>query len=125
MSTPITDPDGTIPVPVAKEWAENWRTFLSTSEQEFVTRSFMVPICDFQNILLYNPDAEYVRAYIGLESATDPLSAKLMLVPVTDGSEIHVIPGTLGDAPKSNVYDLTTSCPPTCVTTPPGDTLDT
>jgi hypothetical protein len=119
MSTENTlnnDPDGTIPVDIARVWAENWRTYISTSGSEFVTRSFLIPIIDFQNILLYNPDAESVRAYIGLESATDPLTAKLMLVPVEGGQEVlvkDIVGGGLGD-PNSNVYDFTKACPPDC-----------
>lgn len=123
---PITDPDGTIPVAVAKEWAANWRTFISTTSPDFVTRSFLIPIIDFQNILLYNPSAEAVRAFIGLTDPEDATTAKLMLVPVMEEEEILVLPlvgGGLGDT-QSNVYDMTTACPPTCVTTPVGDTLD-
>ncbi|RYU90736.1 hypothetical protein EWM62_08815 [Mucilaginibacter terrigena] len=122
---PITDPDGTIPLPVAKEWAENWRTFISTNSPEFITRSFMIPIFDFQNILLYNPTAESVKAFIGLTDPTDATTAQLMLVPIVDGEEVHLLPlvgGGLGDT-QSNVYDMTTACPPTCITSP-GDTLD-
>lgn len=124
-NTSTNDPDGTIPVEIAKEWAENWRTYLATSDSEFIARSFLIPIIDFQNIMLYNPDAEAVRAFIGLESATDPLTAKLMLVPVQNGEEILVkaiVGGGLGES-QSNIYDFTKACPPDCVT-PVGDTLD-
>lgn len=124
-NTPPQDPDGTIPVDVAREWAANWRTYLSTSNQDFITRSFTLPIIDFKNILLYNPDAESVRAFIGLESATDPLSAKLILVPIVDGKEILVtLTNNLGDAGTSNVYDLSKACPPQCAITTSDDTLD-
>lgn len=124
---PTTDPDGTIPVATAKEWALNWRDYLATATTDFVTRSFDIPIIDFKNILLYNPDAESVKAYIGLKDPADPLSAQLMLVPIVDGTEVHVLPlvgGPVGDS-QSNVYDVTTACPPNCVSDPPpGDTLD-
>ena len=128
MSTENTsnnDPDGTIPVDVARAWAENWRTYIAAEDPGFVIRSFFIPIIDFQNIVLYNPDAEGVRAFIGLEDETDPLTAKLMLVPVVNGEEIlvkSVVGGGLGD-PNSNIYDLTRACPPDCVN-PVGDTLD-
>jgi hypothetical protein len=124
-NTSTNDPDGTIPVELAREWADNWRTYLSTSDSEFIARSFLIPIIDFQNIMLYNPDAEAVRAFIGLESATDPLSAKLMLVPVENGQEVLVkaiAGGGLGGS-ESNVYDFTKACPPDCPVTV-GDTLD-
>nr|WP_067060867.1 hypothetical protein [Mucilaginibacter sp. L294] len=126
-NTPINDPDGTIPVVVAKEWAANWRTYLGNSDAEFVARSFIIPIIDFQNILLYNPNAESVRAYIGLEDAADPLTAKLLLVPVENGQEIlvkDIVGGGLG-GPNSNVYDFTRACPPECpAPTPNQDTLE-
>lgn len=124
-NTPIADPDGTIPVDVAREWADNWRTYIATSGSEFIARSFLIPIIDFQNIMLYNPDAEAVRAFIGLESATDPLSAKLMLVPVENGQEVLVkslVGGELGGS-QSNVYDFTKACPPDCPVTV-GDSLE-
>ncbi|GGH15829.1 hypothetical protein [Mucilaginibacter phyllosphaerae] len=115
MST-TNDPDGTIPVTTAKEWAANWRDYLKTANPDFITRSFVIPIVDFKNILLYNPDAEAVKAFIGLEFAGDALSAKLMLVPVNGGEEVlykHLTDEKVGN-PPSNVYDLTTACPPTC-----------
>jgi len=118
------DPDGTIPVTTAKEWAENWRIYLATATTDFVTRSFLIPIIDFQNILLYNPNAESVRAYLGLEDAQDVTSVKLMLVPVNEGEEVHYVSvGSAPGEPKSNVYDFTTSCPPTCGSGV-GDTLE-
>ncbi|MBD1395325.1 hypothetical protein [Mucilaginibacter glaciei] len=117
-----TGPDGTIPVNDAITLTRNWRTYLAASQQGFIAQSFSIPIVDFQNILTYNPDAEAVRAYIGLESATDPLSAKLVLVPVVDGQDVLFIdtttPGGVGGDPNSsNVYDLTNVCPPTCAAT--------
>jgi hypothetical protein len=125
-NTSLNDPDGTIPVDVAKAWAQNWRTFIATNNPDFITRSFLIPIIDFQNILLYNPNAEAVKAFIGLENATDPLTAKLMLVPVSNNEEIHIVPlvgGSAGDT-QSNVYDLTKACPPECPPSVVGDTLD-
>ncbi|MES2267371.1 MAG: hypothetical protein V4520_11450 [Bacteroidota bacterium] len=122
---PTTDPDGTIPVATAKEWAANWRDYLVTSTSDFITRSFEIPIVDFQNILLYNPNAESVKAFIGLKEFGDPLSAQLMLVPMVEGEEVHalqLVGGPVGET-QSNIYDMTTACPPTCVTSP-GDTLD-
>ncbi|MBB5395734.1 hypothetical protein [Mucilaginibacter sp. AK015] len=122
---PVNYPDGTIPVSTAKEWAANWRTFISNNNPAFVTRSFLIPICDFQNIILYNPEAEAVKAFIGLTDPADAESAQLMLVPVSAGEELLTLPlvgGGAGDT-QSNVYDVTTACPPTCVTSP-GDTLD-
>lgn len=117
MSNP-NDPQGTIPVEQAYEWAANWRSYLERSGQAFAIRSFLLPIVDFQNILLNNPDAESVRAYIGLESADDPMAANLMLVPVVDGQDVPVLPveADSGEqargATKSNIYDQALPCPP-------------
>ena len=124
MST-TNDPDGTIPVSTAKEWAENWRMYLTTATTDFTARSFLIPIIDFQNILLYNPEAESVRAYLGLEDVEDVTSVKLMLVPVTDDEEVHYVSlGGSMSAPSSNVYDFTTVCPPTCKPTVTGTLED-
>lgn len=118
QNTQSTGPDGTIPVNDAIDYAKNWRTYLAVSQQAFKAQSFLIPIADFQNILLHNPDAEGVRAYIGLESETDPLSAKLLFVPVVDGQDVLFVdtttPDGLGDENTSNVYDLTKVCPPEC-----------
>ncbi|MET3978843.1 hypothetical protein ABIB62_001412 [Mucilaginibacter sp. UYP25] len=122
---PTTDPDGTIPVATAKEWAANWRAYLTATNPDFEIRSFTIPIVDFQNIMLYNPAAEAVKAFIGLTDETDPMSAQLMLVPITEGEEVHTLPlvgGPVGDS-QSNIYDMTTACPPTCGAGV-GDTLD-
>ncbi len=122
---PLTDPDGTIPVATAKEWAANWRDYLLTADSGFITRSFEIPIVDFQNISLYNPTAQSVKAFIGLKDIGSPLTAQLMLVPVVAGQEAHtlqIVGGPFGDT-QSNIYDMTTACPPTCSTIV-GDTLD-
>ena len=118
-NTQSTGPDGTVPVNSAIQWAQNWRTYLTTSGQAFNIQSFLIPIIDFKNILLNNPDAEGVRAYIGLDSATDPATAKLLLVPVVDGQDVLIVDtdytgGLLGDGDVSNVYDMTRACPPNC-----------
>ncbi|GAA4339809.1 hypothetical protein GCM10023149_50770 [Mucilaginibacter gynuensis] len=113
----LTGPEGTIPVPDAEQWAKNWRTFLETSKQPFQTRSFLLPIYDFQNIIKFNPTADGVRAYIGLEDPADPTSAKLMLVPTVDGKDVPFIEGNgkdVAEGGQSNVYDLSGACPPNC-----------
>ena len=116
---PATGPDGTIPVNDAIQLAKNWRDFLTASNQQFVGRSFFIPIIDFSNIQAFNPDAEGVRAYIGLDDPADPMTAKLILVPVVNGQDVLVVypdasPGNLGDDGQSNTYDLTRMCPPVC-----------
>lgn len=117
---PAGDPEGTIPVATAIELTANWRTYLKISEETFHVQSFLIPIINFKNILLYNPDAEGVRAYIGLESATDPTSAKLVLVPVVDGHDVPYLSGSGNTADGtttdgiSNAYDVTPPCPPQC-----------
>jgi hypothetical protein len=117
-------PDGTIPVDEAIQLALNWRTFLDSSAQGFVAESFLIPIIAFQNILLYNPEADGVRAYIGLSDPTDPTTAQLLLVPVSEGQDVIYLPiGTIGygAGDSSNVYDYTKVCPPICP--PPGSPL--
>lgn len=117
------DPEGTIPVDQAVQLAANWRAYLAVSGQAFVAQSFLIPIINFQNILQYNPEADSVRAYIGLEDPTDPTTAQLLLVPVSGGQDIVSLPVRNGDGdgcgvgnPPSNIYDYTSVCPPTCTT---------
>jgi hypothetical protein len=118
MSNLANDPEGSIPVESAAEMTSNWRQYLSTSGQAFVTTAFLIPIASFTNILLFNPTAEGVRAYISLEDPLDPTTAKLILVPVVEGQDVPFVEtpleGGLGGEHQSNVYDLTTACPPTC-----------
>ncbi len=119
---PSTDPEGTIKVPYAKTLSLNWRTYLKTSKQAFATHAFVIPIVSFQNILKYNPNAEAVRAYIGLEDPANPASVKLMLVPIIGGNDVlylsnaanAITEGEGDDDDPSNVYDLTKPCPPEC-----------
>jgi hypothetical protein len=117
MTTPNSSngPEGTIPVGTAIELTANWRTYLATSNQAFVAQSFFIPIIDFKNILLHNPDAEGVRAYIGLSDAADPTTAQLLLVPVSHGHDVVYLPNYgNGGEDGSNVFDQTTPCPPIC-----------
>ncbi|WP_374950430.1 hypothetical protein [Mucilaginibacter sp.] len=120
-----TDPEGTIPVDTAIEMAKNWNIYLKSSNQKFNVKSYSVPIINFKNILKNNPDAEAVRAYIGLKDANDPSSSQLIMVPIVNGQEVLYIDTTeenvLGGDGQSNVYDVTTACPPTCP--PPGTGL--
>ena len=116
---PTSGPEGTIPVQYAIDLTTNWRTYIKTSGQAFATHGFLIPIIAFQNILAYNPNAEGVRAYIGLDDATDPNSGKLVLVPVVDGKDVCYLPKSItglgGDGDDdSNTYDITQPCPPIC-----------
>lgn len=115
-------PDGSIPLDDAVDLTANWRQYLANSEDGFVTQSFLIPIASFNNIVLYNPDAEAVRAYIGLEDPTDPTTAKLVLVPVVEGQDVPILTLVGGEGSvQVNVFDMTTACPPTCP--PPGSVL--
>jgi hypothetical protein len=109
-------PEGTIPVDQAIQLTANWRTYLATSGQAFVGQSFLIPISNFQNILQYNPDADGVRAYIGLPDPADPTTAQLLLVAVKNGQDVVYLPGDDGEANSdgSNVYDFSKICPPYC-----------
>lgn len=100
---------GTISVDEAEKMTANWRSYLETSGQKFIVRSYSVPINSYQNLLTNNPDAESVRIYIGLTDANDPSTSQVLLVPIIAGKE-----KLYQDTGESNVYDLTNSCPPNC-----------
>jgi hypothetical protein len=120
MSTnnlPNGSSEGTIPVEEAVKRTENWRVYLESSKQDFNVRSYLIPIASYQNLLNNNPTAEAVRVYIGLADPTDPKTSQVFLVPIVDGHEQlfqGTQPGTVGGLGSSNVYDLTTPCPPGC-----------
>jgi hypothetical protein len=116
MTTPdsYNGPEGTIPVAEAIELTLNWRTYLAASNPAFAAQSFFVPIINFVNILKYNPNAEGVRAYIGLEDPNDPTSAKLLFVPVANGEDVVYLQQDNEVGEGSNVFDMTTVCPPVC-----------
>jgi hypothetical protein len=118
QTNPSTGPEGTIPVDEAIAMTKNRRDYLETSNDKFSAKSYLIPIIDFKNILKYNPDAENVRAYIGLENVNDPTSSKLILVPVVNGKDV-IYKSTsdnpaLSSDPESNIYDITKVCPPLC-----------
>lgn len=115
MSPLTNDPGCNIPVDVAAEWTANWRNYLNSSAQAFNVQAFSIPIECIKNILLFNENADAIRAYIGLEIADDVSSAKLVLVPSIGDTDIVYLPANSdkgGD--NSNVYDNTLTCPPYC-----------
>src|ERR1700761_5506467 len=120
---PMSYPEGTIPVKTAIQLTANSRTYLGDSNDDFNTCAFLIPIISFKNILLYNPDAESVRAYIGLTDPTDPKSGKLVLVPGVNGKDVPYVNPPTGtgsdDGSQSNTYDITKPCPPECDTDSP------
>jgi hypothetical protein len=130
MSTndlPGGDSQGTIPVEEAAKMTENWRIYLESANQDFNVRSYLIPITSYETLLKNNPTAEAVRVYIGLADEKDPNTSKVFLVPIVDGKEQlfqGTEPGTVGGPGGSNVYDMSTSCPPDCGSGGPGDTLD-
>jgi hypothetical protein len=106
-----------ITVTEAVRLTTNWRTYLSESECDFQTKAFLIPIASIKNLLATNPEAEGVRAYLGLNDAEDAMSGKLVLVPVVDGEDVIFLPGSNGDPDEeddSNVYDRSSMCPPVC-----------
>ncbi len=106
-----------ITVTEAVRLTTNWRTYLSESDCDFQTKAFLIPIESIRNLLTANPDAEGVRAYLGLNDADDAMSGKLVLVPVVDGEDVIFLPGSNGDPDAeddSNVYDRSSECPPFC-----------
>jgi len=106
-----------ITVTEAVRLTTNWRTYLADSECDFQTKAFLIPIASIKNLLATNPDAQGVRAYLGLNDADDAMSGKLVLVPVVDGEDVIFLPGSNGDPDEeddSNVYDRVSTCPPVC-----------
>ncbi|RVU00151.1 hypothetical protein EOD41_14420 [Mucilaginibacter limnophilus] len=116
MSTLPNDPPGSIPVDIASQWTANWREFIASSNQAFNILAFTIPIECIKNMLLYNENAEGIRAYIALENADEVSSAKLVMVPVIGNEDIINQPA---DNSKSNVYDNTDACPPVCALNSP------
>jgi hypothetical protein len=121
FNSQMNGPEGTIPVTEAIDLAANWRTYLGNSKQDFKARAFTVPIIDFTNIIKYNPDADGVRIYIGLESATDPATAELVLVPTVNGLDVPYLPYDANGKTvsveaegQSNTYNFSKTCPPVC-----------
>jgi hypothetical protein len=121
MSTndlPNDSSEGTINVDEAIQMAKNWRTYLETSGQAFNVRSWLIPRVSYDNLLKNNPTMEAVRAYIGLNDPEDPMSSQILLVPVVDGHD-QLFQGTQnggvgGNDGDSNVYDMSSACPPNC-----------
>lgn len=106
-----------ITVTEAVRLTTNWRTYLAELECDFQTKAFLIPIESIKNLLTTNPDAEGVRAYLGLNDADDAMSGKLVLVPVVDGEDVIFLPGSNVDPDEeddSNVYDRSIVCPPYC-----------
>src|ERR1700753_1786474 len=85
-----TSPEGTIPVSEAMKMTSTWRLYLNknTTDADFHVRSYLIPIISFQNLLKYNPDAEAVRAYIGLNELEDVSTTELLFVPIVNGKEM-------------------------------------
>lgn len=113
------DDNGTIPVPDAMKMIENWKTYLDTSKQEFIVQSYYVPILSIQNLVKTNPTAQAVRMHIGLSDPTDPSTSQILLIPIVNGKpKPYINPngdeGGLGDDTSSNIFDMSSPCPPDC-----------
>jgi hypothetical protein len=120
----LPDAGRKITVTEAVRLTTNWRAYLAESECDFQAKAFLIPIESIKNLLATNPNAEGVRAYIGLNDADDAMSGKLVLVPVVDGEDIIFLPGSNGDPnaeDDSNIYDRSKQCPPDC---PPANELN-
>jgi hypothetical protein len=120
MTTPndeLPEAGRKITVTEAVRLTTNWRTYLAESECDFQTKAFLIPITTIENLLTTNPEAEGVRAYLGLNETENAVSIKLVLVPVVNGEDIIFLPGSNGDPNSeddSNVYDRVPECPPNC-----------
>lgn len=116
-NAPALEAGRKITVTEAVRLTTNWRTYLDESECDFQAKAFLIPIASIKNLLDTNPDAEGVRAYLGLNDPDDAMSGKLVLVPVVDGEDVIFLPDGNGDPDEeddSNVYDRSQQCPPYC-----------
>lgn len=118
----LSGSSGKISVKEGIRLTTNWRQLLTETKQPFQVLGFLIPADSIKQLLANNPDAEGVRAYVGLDDPARPESANLVLVPVVNGDDIIFIPGSNrdeGDEDDSNLYDRATPCPPICA--PPND----
>lgn len=119
MAENQSSPESKYKIPVAEgvRLTRNWRAYLEESKQEFKTRGFLISIDALRELLATNPEAEGVRAYLGLNDAKDPVSGTLILVPVVNNEDVIYLPegsGLEDDEDDSNIYDRSTPCPPLC-----------
>jgi hypothetical protein len=108
--------DGFNSIPLEKgiELAKNWRTYLSSSNSEFQTKSFWIDIRTIQAILNNSPEADGIRGYIGLEDTNDPANIKIVLVGTKDNQDIIDLPYN-----EDPIHDFVSTCPPVCPTGSP------
>lgn len=111
QETNVGDPQDTISLKQAIIYTTNWRDYIAPlSPTDQYIRAFYIPIVDITNLASYQ-NVEAVRAYIGLGTADDPATAKLVLVPVNDSGQDVL---TSGNPPESAIYDFTQPCPTAC-----------
>ena len=120
MSEPILPPTDVIPLSEAETLTQNWRTFIAP--QAIVPSSFIhafyIPMDDITQLAAFHTEAIAVRAYVCMENTTDPMTAKIVLVPVSEKNTDILstyIPGTDGTSVEvSTIYDFTQPCPQAC-----------
>jgi len=122
MAEPILPPTDTIPLDEAETLTQNWRSFIApqaiTPDPNSYIHAFYIPMDDIVQLANFHTEAIAVRAYLCMENTTDPMTAKVVLVPVSEkGTDIlstHV-PATDGSTVEvSSIYDFTQPCPQAC-----------
>ncbi len=110
----VTQPEGTISLKEAMAYTTNWRTYIAPlAPNPNYIRAFYIPIVDITSLASFH-NVEAVRAYIGLGTADDPATAKLILVPVADNGDDIIYAPSPDPIPQSAMYDFTQPCPATC-----------
>jgi len=113
-------PTDTISLHDAEVLTTNWRSFIQplVPPGGNYIRAFYIPIADIDNLADFH-NAIAVRAYLCLEVADDPSTAKVVIVPVDEkGNDIIAIPSPPTEQSdqlvQSSIYDFTQPCPQMC-----------
>jgi hypothetical protein len=122
MSQPILPPTDTISLELAETLTTNWRTFIApqsiSPDPNSYIHAFYIPIADIVQLAAFHSEAIAVRAYLCMENTTDPMTAKVVLVPVDEKNNdilsITVPDGEKADIQQSTIYDFTQPCPQAC-----------
>jgi hypothetical protein len=105
----------TITLEQGVDFTTNWRNYMEAQGGGDFIQAFYIPLDDIMNLsaITQQYQGQGVRAYIGLEKANDPSTAKLVLVPTSGpepGADVLQTPET-GD---STIFDFTSPCPSAC-----------
>jgi hypothetical protein len=111
-------PSPGIPETTAVDFTTNWRNYISNIDPspDYI-RAFNIPMGDIVSLADFTKCTS-VRAYLGMSTAGDISTLKLVLVPVDDNNldvlSIPVPDGGGVEVTQSSIYDLTVPCPQLC-----------